>query len=241
MDSPGRTSALTEIAPRLQRVPVAEPQRALDEGGQRHDDDGGRDRHGGDDETGVGRPAGHVGRWWRDGEPEAAAPSPLQPRRHDHAGQRRGELHDRQRRRRADVAEPGRLTPDLDLDRRPPDAAEESRTTPNDVNVNTKTMPPPPQRRDDRRQRDLPEHASRRRSERRRRVLAVTGQRGEDGADGAHDDRQVEHDVGGDDGDDAAVDRVGAGQRAWRHPSTTVGSTNTAASVPSRSRRPGKS
>ena len=82
------------------------------------------------------------------------------------------------------------------------------RTTPNDVNVNTKTMAaaaPIAGRiagsvisRNTR---------QRRRAERRRRRLAVAGQRRQHGADGAHDDRQVEQHVGGDDRHDAALDR----------------------------------
>ena len=86
------------------------------------------------------------------------------------------------------------------------------RTTPNDVNVNTKTIAAPAAIAGriagrvisrNTRQRGCPE--------RRRRRLSIAGQRRQDGADGADDDRQVEQHVGGDDRRRAALDRRRAG------------------------------
>ena len=82
------------------------------------------------------------------------------------------------------------------------------RTTPNEVNVNTKTIAAAAPIAGRIAGRVIsPEHPARRRAERGRGCLAVAGQRRQDGTDGAHDDRQVEQHVGGDDRHDAALDR----------------------------------
>ena len=75
--------------------------------------------------------------------------------------------------------------------------------------------------------------------ERGRRRLEVRRQVVPDGADGAHDDGEVEHDVGEQDRRHAALPaRRGAGP-STAAPITTVGSTNADASSAPSSRRPG--
>ena len=102
-------------------------------------------------------------------------------------------------------------------------ASPRTRITPNDVNVKTNTIDAAARiagRSSGRvtRRSDPP----RRRAERRRGRLEVGGEVLPHGADGAHDDGEVERDVGGEDRPDAALD--GAGRRARKAaPITTVG------------------
>ena len=219
---PGRQARVaprhpTEAAPRGQRVAVAEPQRALDEGSQRGRGHDRRDDDGRPHEPALPRrrralPAA------RHAEPEGSAVPALHRRR------------DRHRRRppRAScntvsvAAAP--MSPNWVacrqistsiVDRLTPPSR---RTTPNDVNVNTKTIAADAHSagviagsvisRNTRRG-DAPSVAAA--------CLEVAGDRREHGPDGAHDDREVEHDVGGEDRDHAAVERVGE-QRQDRRP-----------------------
>ena len=82
------------------------------------------------------------------------------------------------------------------------------RTTPNDVNVNTKTIAAAAPIAGRMAGRVISRNTrARRRAERGRGGFAVAGQRRQHGADRAHDDGEVEQHVGGDDRHDAPLDR----------------------------------
>ena len=113
--------------------------------------------------------------------------------------------------------------------------------TPNDVNVNRKTIDAGGEdRRPQQRQRDLARRPPRRGAERGRRGLEVGRQLLPHGADGADDDGEVEQRRGRR-GSPTTLRSSAAGSRAsTAAPMTTVGSTKAAVSRPDSSRRPGK-
>ena len=113
------------------------------------------------------------------------------------------------------------------------------RTTPKEVNVNTKTTPPPCRAAGRIAGRVIPEHLRRRRPSVAGR-LTVAGNVARTGADRAHDDGEVEEHVA------TTIATTPCSIEAGRAastaaPSTTVGSTNTATRALSSRRRPGKS
>ncbi len=195
---PGADLGSSEGAPRGQRVAaVAAAQRALDEGHERGDgdrrlcatatdgdQDAARPRRRGRRRRASGRRA--RARLWRR----------CSPRRPGDGHADRDELQHGQRRCRADVADLRRLAPDLHLERRRAGVAEHADHAERGEREHEDDRPGGEDGRAQQRQRDLAERPPRRRAERGRGGLEVRREVVPHGADGAHDDGQVEDDVG---------------------------------------------
>jgi hypothetical protein len=208
MRIPGRISRRAEIGPCGRRPSRRRRERAHDE----RDQGSAGDHHGqaGDegDEAAFAGVAGTTPHRCRQ-QADRPGMATLRHRRPRHDRDQRGELEDGQHGGTADVAELCRPPPHLDLDRAgagcredPDHAVRREREEEHDRGGGG-------HRRSYERQRDLGGDLPARRSQRGRRGLHVGRKVLPQRPDHAHDDRQVEHDVGADHRPHRAVERVG--------------------------------